>query len=96
MVNVHWYYARTGPGQVADIVSHAAPVQRKLASEARRIGAKASSILNSEPKHRTGASQVRVFQAELDWHIVLDDSAGEGKGGAAGIEERFGVLARSI
>lgn len=96
MVHIQWWYARTGPGQVADIVSHAAPVQSKLSSEAHRIGGKASSILSTEPKVRTGDSQVKVYQADLDWYVTLDDSAGEGRGGAAGIEERFGVLGRSI
>lgn len=96
MVHIHWWYARTGPGQVADIVSHAAPVQAKLSAKAHVIGAKASAILNSEPKIRTGDSQVKVHKADLDWYVTLDDSAGEGKGGAAGIEMRFGVLGRSV
>lgn len=96
MVHIDWYYARTGPGQVADIVSHAGPTQSKLESEAKRIARNARAILNSEPKVRTGDSQVRIEKHELDWHVFLDDSAGEGKGGAAGIETRFGVLGRSI
>lgn len=96
MVHIEWWYARTGPGQVADIVSHSSPVQSKLSSEAHRIGANALAILNSEPKTRTGDSQVKVYKADLDWYVSLDDSAGEGRGGAAGIEMRFGVLGRSI
>lgn len=94
MVYIRWFYARTGPGQVADIVSHAAPVQAKLESEAHRIGSNAARILNTEPKVRTGDSQVKVSKGELDWYVELTDP--EGKGGAAGIEMRFGVLGRSI
>ncbi|MGR6088956.1 hypothetical protein ACU4IU_00150 [Brevibacterium sp. CSND-B09] len=96
MVNIRWYYARTGPGQVAEIASYTTPVNAKLSAEAHRIGASAKAILNSEPKIRTGDSQVTVEKHDLDYYVLLDDSAGEGKGGAAGIEMRFGVLGRSI
>lgn len=97
MVHIEWWYARTGPGQVADIVSHSSPVQSKLSSEAHRIAANALSILNSEAKVRTGDSQVEVEQAELDYYVYLKDpSIGRFNGGAAGIEKHFGVLGRSI
>ena len=96
MVSIQWYYARTGPGQMAEIASYTVPVNAKLSAEAHRIAANARAILSSEPKIRTGTSQVKVEKHDLDYHVLLDDSAGEGKGGAAGIEMRFGVLGRSV
>lgn len=97
MVSIRWFYERTGPGQVADIVSHSAPVQAELKSQAARIAANASAILESEPKVRTGDSQVEYFQADLDYHVVIKDpTIGKQNGGAAGIEMRFGVLGRSV
>lgn len=97
MVSIRWFYERTGPGQVADIVSHAAPVQAELKEQANRIAANASAILASEPKVRTGDSQVDTFQADLDYYVVLKDpSIGKRMGGAAGIEKHFGVLGRSV
>ena len=94
MASIEWWYARTGPGQVGEIVSYSSPVQSKLRSEAYRIAANARGILASEPKVRTGASQVEVEQHDLDYYVSLTDP--EGKGGAAGIEMRFGVLRRSV
>lgn len=94
MASIEWWYARTGPGQVGEIASYSAPVQSKLKSEAHRIAANARGILASEPKVRTGASQVEVEQHDLDYYVSLTDP--EGKGGAAGIEMHFGVLRRSV
>lgn len=97
MVNIHWYYARTGPGQVSEIVSYTVPVDAALASHANRIAANAKSILASEPKVRTGDSQIEVEKHDLDYHVFLKDpSIGEVNGGAAGIEKHFGVLRRSV
>lgn len=82
---------------MADIVSHTAPVQAKLKTEAGRIAANAKSILATEPKIRTGDSQVHVEQFELDYYVMLKDpTIGKRWGGAAGIEMRFGVLGRSV
>ena len=94
MASIEWWYARTGPGQVGEIASYSVPVQAKLRSEAYRIAANARGILASEPKVRTGASQVEVEQHDLDYYVSLTDP--EGKGGAAGIEMHFGVLRRSV
>lgn len=94
MVSIEWWYARTGPGQVGEIVSYSVPVQGKLESEANRIARGAKAILASEPKIRTGASQVKVEQHDLDYYVSLEDPGG--KGGAAGIEMHFGVLRRSV
>lgn len=92
MAHITWFYGRTGPGQVADIVSHAAPVQASLASHAKAIGARAEHTLNTAPKTRTGDSQVNVFKADLDWYVEVRD-----KGMAAGaIEKRFQVLRQSL
>lgn len=92
MARIQWWYGRTGPGQVADIVSHSTPVQASLASHAKAIGARAENTLNTEPKTRTGDSQVYVFKADLDWYVEVRD-----KGMAAGIiEKRFGVLRQSL
>jgi hypothetical protein len=88
---IQWYYPRTGPGGVADIVSHLPGVQSELRSEARSRAAKASAILNTRPKIRTGDSRVEVEKGDLDYYVVLKDPSG--KGGAAGIEQRFSVLA---
>lgn len=97
MVNIHWYYQRTGKGQVAEIVSYSTPVQGKLASEAGRIAGKASAALNSKPKVRTGASQVEIVKGDLDYYVMLKDpSIGKGFGGAAGIEKTFGILGDSV
>ncbi|WP_029090106.1 DUF5403 family protein [Brevibacterium album] len=90
-MHIQWYYPRTGEGSVADIVSHLGGVQAELRSEARSRAAKAAALLNTRPKIRTGASQVEVVKGDLDYHVVLNDPSG--KGGAAGIEERFGILA---
>lgn len=95
MVRIQWYYGRTGPGQVAEIASYTTPVQAKLEAEAMSIGRKASNILNTEPKVRTGESFVMVSQGDLDWYVELYDT-GDGDSAAAGIEKRFGVLARSV
>lgn len=94
MVSITWYYGKTGPGQVGEIVSYSTPVQAKLKSEAHRIGRNAASILNSEPKKRTGDSFVMIEQHDLDYYVTLNDP--EDKGGAAGIEMHFGVLRRSV
>lgn len=94
MVSITWWYGKTGPGQVGEIVSYSAPVQAKLKSEATRIASNARSILASEPKVRTGDSQVKVEQHDLDYYVSLEDNSG--KGGAAGIEMHFGVLRRSV
>lgn len=94
MVSITWYYGKTGPGQVGEIVSYSTPVQAKLKSEAHRIAANARGILASEPKIRTGDSQVKVEQHDLDYYVSLEDKGG--KGGAAGIEMHFGVLRRSV
>ncbi|MDN6377680.1 MAG: DUF5403 family protein [Brevibacterium aurantiacum] len=97
MVSVQWYYGRTGPGQVGEIVSYTTPVQEKLRTEAYRIAGNAKSILSSEPKVRTGDSQITVEQHDLDYHVFLvDPSIGRSNAGAAGIEKHFGVLARSV
>lgn len=96
MVDIDWWYAKDGPGQVGEIVSYSIPVRARLSSEANRISRNAKSILASEPKVRTGRSQVKVEHHDLDWYVFLDDSGDGGKGGAAGIEMRFGVLGRSI
>lgn len=92
MVNIDWYYARTGKGQVAEIVSYSAPVQNKLRAVAYERAALAQAILNSEPKVRTGDSQVKVSQGDLDYYVELTDPLGKGAG--VGIEARFGVLRR--
>lgn len=91
MVNITWYYARTGPGQVAEIVSYSTPVQSKLKAEAASRAARAAALLASMPKERTGDSQVEIEQGELDYYVKIVDPLG--KGGAAGIEKRFGILA---
>lgn len=92
MARITWYYDRTGPGQVADIVSHAAPVQAELQVKARGIASRASSTLESKPKTRTGDSQVHVYKADLDWYVEVRD-----KGMAAGIiEKTFNVLRQSL
>lgn len=92
MVDIEWWYARTGPGQVGEIVSYSAPAQGKLRSEANRIARSARTILNTEPKTRTGDSQVGVEKHDLDWYVTVSD-----KGMAASkIDQQFGVLRRSI
>lgn len=90
MVNITWYYARTGPGQVAEIASYTAPVQAKLKAEASKRQRRAQSLLDSLPKVRTGDSQVTLSRGDLDYYVQIEDPSG--KGGAAGIEDMFGIL----
>ena len=88
-----WYYDRTGPGSVADIVSHLPGVQAELKSKASAAAAEASAMLDSMPKRRTGASQVQVRKGDLDWYVTIGDPLGAVAG--ASISKRFGIL-RSV
>lgn len=94
MVNIQWYYGRTGPGQVAEIVSYSVPVDAALSKHANRIGSKARAALASRPKVRTGASQIRIKKHDLDYYVELTDP--DGKGGAAGIEMKLGILRDAV
>ncbi|GAA1645866.1 hypothetical protein ABZX73_16925 [Brevibacterium casei] len=92
MVSIEWWYARTGPEQVGEIVSYSVPVNARLKAEATRIAANARVILNTEPKTRTGDSQVGIEHHDLDWYVTITD-----KGMAASIiDQQLGVLRRSV
>lgn len=90
MVKVTWFYGRTGPGQVADIVSHLPGMDAALRAEAAPRAAKAAALLDMLPKERTGDSQVVLTKGDLDYRVEIRDP--DGKGGAAGIESQFHVL----
>lgn len=62
-------------------------VQRQLRKHAN-AGARVARAALSKAKVRTGDSQVYVAHGDIDYYIVLDDTAGEN---AAWAIERFGV-----
>ena len=90
MVYVEWWYAREGPGQVADIVSHLPGVQAAVKEHASDAKNQATVLLNTLPRVRTGASQVTMHKGDLDWYVSIVDPSG--KGGAAGIEKNLHIL----
>ncbi|MCQ9385119.1 DUF5403 family protein [Brevibacterium moorei] len=91
-VDIQWYYPAVGPGSVADIVSHLGGVQADLRSRAATFAGEAAVLLDTEPKRRTGQSQIKLDHGELDWYVTLTDP--NGVGAAGGIEKRFHILAR--
>lgn len=82
---------RFGSGSVEDVVSHLPKTRAQLAASASMLQMVAQGRLDSLPKHRTGRSQVKLQHRDLDYIVILDEGE-HGKGGAAGIEARFGIL----
>lgn len=87
---VDWYYAPTGPGQIADIVSHQPGVRAELKDTANSMARRAAALLDALPKRRTGDSQVQVTSGALDYFVMLSDPLG--RPAAASIDKRFGIL----
>ena len=85
----------TGRGSVDDVVSHLPATRAALAESAGMMESIAQGRLDSLPKHRTGRSQVKVEKRDLDYIVILDEGE-HGKGGAAGIEGRFGILSGAV
>lgn len=64
-----------GQKRMNHVISHIDGVKRAVKNEADDIGNIARRRLNTEPKRRTGASQVVVSQGDTDAFVSLVDPA---------------------
>lgn len=88
MADVDWYYAPTGPGQIADIVSHQPGIRGVMMYHA--MGMAREALFHLSAHRDKGHTQIYVVGApptKLDWYVVMDHE--QNMAAAAAIEWGF-------
>lgn len=93
MPNIDWYGSDFGPGSTGERVSYTEPVAKAVKHKALAIAYKASWLLDSKPKTRTGESDIQTMHypslgarastgPNIDSFVILTDpNGGDGVSG---------------
>lgn len=100
MPRITWYGPKFGHNSTGDRVSHTFAVAKALKEKANEIGHQAAWNLDTRPKERTGASQIRTRHypiTDMDSYVYLEDlSQGDSQYAAMGIEMEHHVLQDAV